>query len=290
MAQRWIDEGGPFALWAPPKDPAQQPCGHGVWVDIDAPSASSVDAITLRLRPAEQIAAHSARVDGEPVTAVLSLATGRCSPGDEHAQRFLDQHPWLAGEVASRLPWLRERVRRAAAQRDRERACLAALRNAEPGAMLPYDNLFPADWDLLVQYDGQTYWAIDLHCLNPACSCAHIVVQFHRIESPKAEDVGDARLDLRNEHQPPTASTPLAAQLFARLWERRRDELLRRREEVRHIVLGHATGSAVVGSPAVKTPRRRAVGRNAPCPCGSGKKYKRCCADRDEASARPTPR
>jgi len=29
------------------------------------------------------------------------------------------------------------------------------------------------------------------------------------------------------------------------------------------------------------TPRRLAVkvGRNDPCPCGSGKKYKRCCAD-----------
>jgi hypothetical protein len=24
------------------------------------------------------------------------------------------------------------------------------------------------------------------------------------------------------------------------------------------------------------------VGRNAPCPCGSGKKYKRCCLQRDE--------
>ena len=23
-----------------------------------------------------------------------------------------------------------------------------------------------------------------------------------------------------------------------------------------------------------------AVGRNAPCPCGSGKKYKRCCANK----------
>jgi SWIM/SEC-C metal-binding protein len=31
------------------------------------------------------------------------------------------------------------------------------------------------------------------------------------------------------------------------------------------------------------TPARSAkVGRNEPCPCGSGKKYKRCCADRDE--------
>lgn len=27
------------------------------------------------------------------------------------------------------------------------------------------------------------------------------------------------------------------------------------------------------------------TGRNDPCPCGSGKKYKRCCSDKDEAAA-----
>ena len=26
------------------------------------------------------------------------------------------------------------------------------------------------------------------------------------------------------------------------------------------------------------------VGRNAPCPCGSGKKYKKCCLSKDEAA------
>lgn len=30
-------------------------------------------------------------------------------------------------------------------------------------------------------------------------------------------------------------------------------------------------------------------GRNDPCPCGSGKKYKRCCLDRDQAATRTTP-
>jgi sRNA-binding protein len=28
------------------------------------------------------------------------------------------------------------------------------------------------------------------------------------------------------------------------------------------------------------------VGRNEPCPCGSGRKYKQCCLDKDEAKAR----
>jgi hypothetical protein len=31
------------------------------------------------------------------------------------------------------------------------------------------------------------------------------------------------------------------------------------------------------------------IGRNDPCPCGSGNKYKRCCLAKDEAAAR-TPR
>ncbi len=30
----------------------------------------------------------------------------------------------------------------------------------------------------------------------------------------------------------------------------------------------------------------KTVGRNDPCPCGSGKKYKHCCLEKDEALAR----
>src|SRR5215210_6501231 len=31
------------------------------------------------------------------------------------------------------------------------------------------------------------------------------------------------------------------------------------------------------------------VGRNDPCPCGSGKKYKKCCMDKDQAAERARP-
>jgi preprotein translocase subunit SecA len=41
------------------------------------------------------------------------------------------------------------------------------------------------------------------------------------------------------------------------------------------------------GKEKVKTIRRASpkIGRNDPCPCGSGKKYKKCCMSRDQASA-----
>src|ERR1035441_6604012 len=32
------------------------------------------------------------------------------------------------------------------------------------------------------------------------------------------------------------------------------------------------------------------IGRNDPCPCGSGKKYKKCCLPKDEAAARQRSR
>ena len=31
------------------------------------------------------------------------------------------------------------------------------------------------------------------------------------------------------------------------------------------------------------------IGRNAPCPCGSGRKYKKCCLEKDLAERRTPP-
>ncbi len=39
-----------------------------------------------------------------------------------------------------------------------------------------------------------------------------------------------------------------------------------------------ARQAAAIGAPAPPSPARKAkAGRNEPCPCGSGKKYKKCC-------------
>ena len=43
---------------------------------------------------------------------------------------------------------------------------------------------------------------------------------------------------------------------------------------------GYASGQPIVRKPVVKTVK---VGRNDPCPCGSGKKYKKCCGQNEVA-------
>ena len=276
---RAIDEGSPWLLEAPALTSEGPPCGHGILVDmrVDASRDAAADALTLLLRPAERGAGIAVRAYGEPVTARLSLSTGRCAPVDEAAARLLDEHAWLGDALAERLASLRERARRVTAQRDLETSCRDALRNAKPGGMIPYDDLFPADWDLMLQLDGVSYWAVDHHCTKLACPCAEIVVELHRIDSPHVRGVGVVRLDLRDPQARPRPSTPLAGQLFEKLWARRREELVRRHEEVRRQVLRVAPGQPVVAL----SPGPRTVARNAPCPCGSGKKYKRCCGPRD---------
>jgi tetratricopeptide (TPR) repeat protein len=54
------------------------------------------------------------------------------------------------------------------------------------------------------------------------------------------------------------------------------DNVLRQDEELSLSELPNVTARLRVSSPQVTTSRQK-VGRNDPCPCGSGKKFKKCC-------------
>ena len=51
-------------------------------------------------------------------------------------------------------------------------------------------------------------------------------------------------------------------------------ERARRRKVEQQLDAAKAAG---VVAPAQQRKKEKKVGRNAPCPCGSGKKYKKCC-------------
>ena len=48
-------------------------------------------------------------------------------------------------------------------------------------------------------------------------------------------------------------------------------------EPKREAVMKPATNQSGDGSAAKEPVRKKKIGRNDPCPCGSGKKYKKCC-------------
>ena len=258
------------------------PCGHAVCVELQLDPIAAPDQVTLSLRRAQFHHDGPANVELERAMTRYSLSTGQCIPIDALAEHLFAEHRWLADTLRSQLELLRDKARRLRAQRDRT-TCFAALRRAEPGAMLAYDLLFPADWDLLVHHDGELYWALDHHCPNAACTCQEITVELHHISAPQARLVGNLRIDFAQKSIRPRASCAAADQLFAPLWRKHGAVLLMRYGEVRRAVRAHALSTA-----ADSTSRETAPpARNAPCPCGSGKKYKRCCADRAPTARGP---
>jgi hypothetical protein len=55
------------------------------------------------------------------------------------------------------------------------------------------------------------------------------------------------------------------------------DNVLRQDEELSLSELPNVAVRLRVSSPQITTTSRQKVGRNDPCPCGSGKKFKKCC-------------
>jgi SEC-C motif len=276
---RVLDAGGPWFLHEkPPYDPMPA-CGRGVCVEMPAAFGTADPPFVVSLRLFERHDGGPATVEPTRFDVAVSLATGACSPDGANAERALLEHPWIAEALASQIEPLRQRARRLSAQRDRS-SVRAALQRAEPGMMVHYDQLFPHDWDLIFVHDGQRYWASDQHCPNPACTCREILVTLHDLSCPAAPSVGNVRINPQSRKPRPDASSTEAVALFESLWARFGPELTRRHHEVRRAVLDSPVPRSQAAAPL--TPAR-----NAPCPCGSGKKFKRCCASKPRTDIRP---
>lgn len=276
--ERSLDGGGPVVIHE--EDPPP-PCGHGVCVETVFGPEDTTGEVTLSLRRTLRHDGGPAEVDATRGSVRVALTSGVCTYADAEAEQLLVEHPWLRTEFVSRLDWLRERAMRHAAQRDRS-TLFARLDRANPGDMVPHDEMFPADWDLLVRHGGEIYWAIDLYCTNAACDCKEVLVRLHSIQEPVARCVGELRIGLTSKPSPPKASSAPAMKLFEPLWSAHRAVLLARYDEVRRILRAHEQISTVHEAAGPQKPAR-----NSPCPCGSGKKYKRCCVDRDRQAASP---
>ena len=97
------------------------------------------------------------------------------------------------------------------------------------------------------------------------------------------------------QHDPVIAYKEEGYQMFQAMIQAIREETVRRlllvqvrpQQEIRREKVAKETGAAAAGVTAVKkAPVRtaaRKVGPNDPCPCGSGKKYKKCCMQKDKA-------
>jgi hypothetical protein len=166
------------------------------------------------------------------------------------------------------------------------------LPNVDGGQMVGFEEVFPWGLSLELTCRGRLYLVEEQYCVQPWCDCTQTVLSFlsYRdasrkrttgpLESPIARydyQTGTVREELPSP--PGQAST---GELMDAL--KNAHPTLNRQLELRHHILQSLYARAAKGklasrsgsdnSPRIAPPK---VGRNDPCPCGSGKKYKRCC-------------
>lgn len=145
--------------------------------------------------------------------------------------------------------------------------------------MLAWEDVCPdARPDLYLSEDDQIDVA-EQYCPAPDCDCKEGVVVF---VSNTHGHLGAARVQFEARGAEVEATSvrhePRLRAAWAAYVERWPD--YRERLRARYDALRAAVGDAVLEHARGSQPYRREgpkVGRNQPCPCGSGRKYKRCC-------------
>jgi hypothetical protein len=92
----------------------------------------------------------------DPARVICRLETGACTADDDAARVRLSDHPELEARLQSHMDHLRQRAWRAVAQRDRETAARRVLANAEPGLMVPFQDLRPLP--PIPRREGAVFW------------------------------------------------------------------------------------------------------------------------------------
>ena len=275
--KRMFDDGGRLVLFDNPR-------ADGVAVGFvlgelhcenpDCPCrATHLHALRLERSPVGEMRA----VEGRRVTATLDIDSGDLTLSPEGAEdgqdlELLDlMRRKLAGNV---LHYLRARWQRVKNQHLPDEWRRVDWSGIDLNCLVPYLEAFPSQWDLSAESDGQRYWVLDSWCMNPACTCREADIELLAEEGGSAGvlrvSVDDGRVQTVHE----------GGEVARRLWKAvlaQKDVLRQLRKRWKAIRRVARALPATLRAPADPPPRTPAVGRNMPCPCGSGKKYKRCC-------------
>lgn len=156
-----------------------------------------------------------------------------------------------------------------------------------------------------LEHEGTEYLVDDLYCPNPDCQCREVHLLFLRCTPVKDPDdpirVDDhfmAKLSLngRSQIEERYRCTRSEAEAVVSAWRDRYandlERLAWRYDKVKEIGRRSAPRRSGVSQrydflPEETAPVGVRAGRNDPCPCGSGKKFKKCCGQRRDTSPRP---
>jgi hypothetical protein len=295
--ERQLPESGPLLFW---KDGPAETRDGMVWfvTTCTNPLCSCRDAIVHIFTTDDRLICVDELDDGlrqhnKPVD-------GRAPCADKTARIFLDVDSGHVDTDAKDKPdaglvaWARAQIdaavldnlrRRFAAGKERGSSELVLDFKPEqwtPGELLPYSLVHTGE-EIEIEHNGRLFFVDDLHCVEPGCPCENVLLTVYAIDDDAAEStvVGAIRLPLDGKKSIEISPEPRGDRelLLKLLDELRRGESYKALPERR---LRMRALAPEIHRRAKPKPARAAtkIGRNDPCPCGSGRKYKKCCLNK----------
>jgi len=164
------------------------------------------------------------------------------------------------------------------------------------GMMIGYHDIFPHAEDMEFELDDITYMVDDQYCVSYACSCTHAGLTFL---ARKKEvilnkynqlfiiyDYKTKKFKIENPGSSKKISSP---KVLVKEFQRNNLEevIIKRHEKLRAMYdlfrerkYGHSEKKRIQQQVTISSNGTPKIGRNEPCPCGSGKKYKKCCMNK----------
>ena len=151
------------------------------------------------------------------------------------------------------------------------------------GTMIAWHDVLPYAEDMSIRDDEVWYYIDDQYCISSTCSCKDVALVIVPIENGVARD-GDTSPAImynytnRKWHveEPRDESSSSMRRIMGKLHESFpdiADTLKERHRILRRLYAKYMRKLGIVS----EVPTAKKTGRNEPCPCGSGKKYKICC-------------
>ena len=148
------------------------------------------------------------------------------------------------------------------------------------GALAGYYEILPFARPITVLIEGMAWLFDDQYCVQPKCACHDLVMSFSRVDPGVHPSGGESDPVIRYDYRtgqyraecPAAAGVPSPRVFIGAMNDAQPDLnafLANRHAQLRHLY--RRTLPTPVRTEAPK------IGRNEACPCGSGKKYKRCC-------------
>jgi hypothetical protein len=149
------------------------------------------------------------------------------------------------------------------------------------GGFLPYNEILWEDDYLTINWNDRNYLLYDAYCVTPDCPCTtaalHLFENIHKtgMRQPEFSFIYDYKTQNIDE---PMGIKPKNAKQFTDTFPLSLQKKLKQRHRrLKEEVKQEITKKIEQEKYSSVQREKRKIGRNDPCPCGSGKKYKKCC-------------